>query len=122
MDTSVWSDHFRRRNDVLFELLGLDQVLIHPLVLGELACGTPSWPRLRTLREMELLLAANQATYAEVRELIEREKLFGLGCGIVDITLLASTLITPAALLWTSDKRLLSLADRFGVRFVAAVH
>ncbi|EQD40112.1 PilT domain-containing protein, partial [mine drainage metagenome] len=41
----------------------------------------------------------------EVMEFIEREKLYGLGCGLVDMTLLASTLITPGAELWTLDKR-----------------
>jgi hypothetical protein len=46
---------------------------------------------------------------------IEREKLYGLGCGLVDMALLSSTLITPGARLWTFDKRLASLAGRFGV-------
>ena len=41
VDTSVWVDHFRRPNAVLAELMGFDEVLTHPLVVGELACGTP---------------------------------------------------------------------------------
>ena len=50
--------------------------------------------------------------------LILREKqLYGLGCGLVDITLLASTLLTPAARLWTMDKRLAALAQRFDVAY-----
>jgi hypothetical protein len=57
-----------------------------------------------------------------VRDLVEREKLFGLGCGFVDLTLLASTLITPGAKLWTLDKRLLALSNRFGVCFSPPVH
>ena len=48
---------------------------------------------------------------------IEREKLYGLGCGLVDMLLLASTLITPGAALWTLDKRLAELAGRFGVDY-----
>ncbi len=122
VDTSVWADHFRRPNSVLAGLVVLDQVLTHPMVVGELACGTPPEPRLRTLADMELLLAANQATPQEVRVLIEREALFGLGCGFVDLSLLASTLITPGAALWTLDKRLASLASRFGVCFAPPVH
>jgi len=35
--------------------------------------------------------------------------------GVVDMSLLASTLITPGARLWTLGKRLASLAERFGV-------
>jgi hypothetical protein len=46
---------------------------------------------------------------------VEREKLYGLGCGLMDMCLLASTLITPAASLWTMDKRLAELAERFDV-------
>ena len=117
VDTSVWVDHFRRPNAALAELMVLDQVLTHPLVLGELACGTPPEPRLRTLGDMALLLPADQAAPAEVRDFIEREALFGLGCGLIDLTLLASTLMTSSAQLWTMDKRLASLATRFGVCF-----
>ena len=117
VDTSVWVDHFRRPNAVLAELMVLDQVLTHPLVVGELACGTPPEPRLRTLGDMALLLPADQAAPAEVRDFIEREALFDLGCGWIDLTLLASTLMTSSAQLWTMDKRLASLATRFGVCF-----
>jgi len=35
----------------------------------------------------------------------------------VDIALLASTLLTPGASLWTLDKRLAGLAERFGVAY-----
>ncbi len=53
----------------------------------------------------------------ELRALIEREQLYGLGCGLVDIALLASTLTTPDARLWTLDKRLTDLALCFSVSF-----
>lgn len=53
---------------------------------------------------------------------MEREKLYGLGCGLVDMTLLASTLLTAGAQLWTLDKRLANLADRFGVAYLKATH
>lgn len=122
VDTSVWSDHFRKRNGVLAQLLALDQALTHPMVVAELACGTPPEPRLRTLGDLELLLPANQATLQEIRNFIESEKMFGIGCGLVDIALLTSTLITPTATLWTLDKRLSNLANRFGVCFVPPVH
>ncbi len=122
IDTSVWSDHFRRRNAILVELIELDQALTHPMVVAELACGTPPEPRAKTLGNLDLLQAANQASVSEVRAFIEREKLFGSGCGLVDLTLLASTLITPGALLWTLDKRLTGLAVRFGAAFILPVH
>ncbi len=122
VDTSVWVDHFRRSNSVLAELMVLDQVLTHPFVVGELACGTPPAPRLRTLSDLAQLLPANQAAPDEVRDFIEREKLFGLGCGLIDLTLLASTLITQGAQLWTLDKRLASLSARYDISFVPRMH
>ena len=122
VDTSLWVDHFRRRNTVLVELLALDLALTHPMVLAELACGTPPAPRLRTLDDMGLLPQAQQANMREVMDFIEREQLYGLGCGLVDMVLLASTLITPVAQLWTLDKRLAALADRFGVLHQPTLH
>jgi predicted nucleic acid-binding protein len=122
VDTSVWAAHFRSHNATLVHLLLLDQVRIHPLVVGELACGTPPEPRVATLRHLEQLQPALQASPAEVREFIERERLFGLGCGLIDVSLLASTRITPGASLWTLDKRLAALAERFGVGYSAGLH
>jgi hypothetical protein len=58
----------------------------------------------------------------EVMAFIEREKLYGLGCGFVAMALLASALLTPEATLWTLDKKLLDLATRFGVQFALPVH
>ena len=52
-------------------------------------------------------------------DFVERERLYRLGCGLVDLTLLASTLQTPGARLWTLDKGLARLAGRFGVRHAA---
>ena len=115
IDTSVWIDHFRHGNDVLVDLIGQDLALTHPMVIGEIACGTPPAPRAQTLSHMGLLQPCKQASLREVMAFIEREKLYGLGCGLVDMTLLASTLITPGAELWTLDKRLADLAERFAV-------
>ena len=122
IDTSVWIDHFRNRNDVLVDLIELDLALAHPMVIVEIACGTPPAPRIQTLNSMSLLQPCNQASLSEVMEFIEREGLYGLGCGLVDMSLLASTLITPGAELWTLDKRLDELAERFGVAHLPTLH
>jgi len=121
VDTSVWVDHFRQRNDGLMQLLMADLVLTHPMVLGELTCGTPP-ARTQTLSDLALLQAAQHASLHEVMAFVEREQLYGLGCGLIDITLLASTLMTPSAKLWTLDKRLCNLAQRFGVLHLCALH
>jgi len=120
-DTSVWVDHFRRRNEALTALLELDLVVVHPLIVGEIACGTPP-QRARTLADLQELRRVQQADIGEVLAFIERENLSGSGCGVVDMLLLASTLMTPAAALWTLDRRLNALAARFGVAHQPAAH
>lgn len=122
IDTSVWVDHFRNRNDALIELIEVDRALNHPMVVVELACGTPPAPRVQTLNDIGLLRPCNQATLQEVMDFIEREQLYGLGCGLVDMSLLASTLITPGARLWTLDKRLADIAGRFGATYQPPGH
>lgn len=114
VDTSVWVDHFRLGNDALIELLNLDLVMMHPLIVGEIACGTPP-RRTQTLSDLNGLQQAQQVNFREALEFIERERLFGLGCGLVDLMLLASALMTPGVELWTLDQRLSALAERFGV-------
>ena len=122
VDTSVWVAHFRRASGALVDLIERDRVLGHPMVLAEIACGTPPAPRAQTLSDMSLLGQAHPASWTEVMAFIEREKLYGLGCGFVDIALLASTCITPDTTLWTLDKKLSDLARRLGVQFELPVH
>ncbi len=122
VDTSVWIDHFRNRNEALENLLNQDLALMHLMVIGEIACGTPPAPRTQTLGDLGLLPMIQHAGLHETMEFIERESLYGMGCGLVDMVLLTSTLITPGAKLWTLDKRLAELAERFGVAHRVAVH
>lgn len=121
VDTSVWVAHFRQRNDALANLLNLDLVMVHPLILGEIACGTPP-NRLQTLGDLGSLQQVQQASVREVIAFIERERLFGLGCGLIDLQLLASTLLTQGVELWSMDKRLCALAERFGVLHQPTTH
>jgi predicted nucleic acid-binding protein len=115
VDTSVWVEHFRQNNKALVSLLGADLVMTHPLIVGEIACGSPPI-RTYTLSNLGNLRQAQQASIPETIKFIERERLFGLGCGLIDLLLLASTLMTPGVELWTLDKRLGALAERFGVQ------
>ncbi len=122
IDTSVWVAHFRHCNEAVIALLHADVALTHPMVCAEIACGTPPAPRAQTLRDLQLLLPTQQASLREVVDFVEREKLFGLGCGLIDLVLLASTLITPGVELWTLDKKLASLSERFGVMHRPVAH
>lgn len=116
-DSSVWVAHFRSTNRVLQSLLATDLVLCHPLIVIEIACGTPPAPRERTLGNLKRLQQSVVATTDETLALIEREQFQDLGCGAVDMALLASVLLTPDAVLWTIDRKLDALAARLDVAF-----
>ena len=121
VDTSIWSSHFSTPNESLIELLRLRQVACHPLVIAEIACGTPP-QRLKTLRSLGLIKQTEIATLGETLEFIENERLFGRGCGFTDLSLLRSTVITTGMKLWTADKRLATLAQEMGVLYSSSLH
>jgi predicted nucleic acid-binding protein len=113
VDTSVWVDHFKRRNEHLVELLAAGLVVCHPAVVVEVACGTPP-KRREVIRLLEQLDSSPVATSEELLELIERRALQGRGCGYVDVSLLASALLSNQTILWTQDKRLEIVAAQLG--------
>jgi predicted nucleic acid-binding protein len=108
VDTSIWIDHFRKRNDRLVELLLDDAVLVHSAVVGELACGTLR-NRKSTLESLAMLPSAPEASALEALAIIERRALHGRGLGWVDVQLLASAVLARANL-WTLDLRLARVA------------
>lgn len=117
VDTSVWVAHFRRADPALASLLAADRVLCHPLIVVEIACGTPPSPRQRSIGDLQRLRQAVVATSEEVLRLIETERLHDSGCGAIDMALLASTRLTPGAQLWTHDRDLATLAKRMDISF-----
>lgn len=114
VDTSVWIDHLRGGDPELTSLLQDGQVLAHPWVIGELALGHLS-QRSTILGLLRNLPQAKSATDVEVLTLIDNHQLFGLGIGYVDAHLLAATMLTTDARLWTRDQRLTMLAARHGL-------
>jgi predicted nucleic acid-binding protein len=117
-DTSIWVEHLRRREGVLAELLETGQVLTHPFVVGELACGVMQ-ARDQVLALMRDLPQAPSASDDEALSLIERRRLMGRGIGYIDVHLLASAILADTAMLWTRDKRLATIADELGCAFVS---
>lgn len=113
IDTSIWIDHLGRHDAGLERLLQTRAVLIHPFVVGELACGSLK-DRDLILRFLERLPRVIAARHAEVLEMIDRHALQGRGIGWVDAHLLGSVLLTPDARLWTRDKRLSAVATSLG--------
>ncbi|WP_216175454.1 type II toxin-antitoxin system VapC family toxin [Polynucleobacter alcilacus] len=122
VDTSVWVAHFRKSNSAFETLLANDQILCHPLVLLELACGSPPSPRTKTLGYLRKLQRATVATQDETLEFIEKHRLYESGCGAIDVSLLASTLLSENALLWTLDKALENLATQLGISYGNQFH
>jgi predicted nucleic acid-binding protein len=106
-DTSVWIDHFRRGNSELVESLERGEVLTHPFVIGELACGQLK-KRREILELLRALPAATVATDDEVLVFIEQRHLMGKGIGYVDAHLLAAVTLTEDARLWTLDSKLVA--------------
>ena len=113
VDTSVWVDHLRSGDARLIDLLERGLVVMHPFVVGELACGSLA-DRASILELLQDLPMAIVAEGDEVLGLIERHRLYGKGVGCVDVHLLASTLLTRGAALWTRDQRLGAAADALG--------
>ena len=116
VDTSIWIDHLRFGDTRLADLLDRSQVLAHPFVIGELACGN-----LRNREEILKLLndlpQSPVASPAEALHFIERNKLMGMGVGYIDIHLLAATALAEKATLWSFDKRLKEVASKMKLAF-----
>jgi len=110
VDTSVWIDHFRRADPNLTLLLEAEEVMVHPFVIGELACGNLR-ARSQILGYMSDLPGAKVASFAEVLVLLEKRKLHGQGLGYVDAHLLASSILGETRL-WTHDRALLAVARK----------
>jgi len=113
VDTSVWSDHLRRGDAQLARRLEAAEVLAHPFVIGEIACGL--FPRRdEVIALLCRLPSAPLLSQAEVLGFIDRHALAGRGVGFVDIHLLGAARVAGAAL-WTRDRRLAEAARGLGV-------
>ena len=113
VDTSVWIEHLRAGNERLKTLLFDEQVLCHPFVIGELACGMLQ-KREEILSMLKALPEAHLLEHEEVLSFLEARRLYRAGIGWVDAHLLASTLLTGCTL-WTFDKPLRRAAAALNV-------
>jgi predicted nucleic acid-binding protein len=114
VDTSVWVDHFQQSEGRLVQALEDGNVLVHPFVIGELACGNLK-DRSVVLGLLRALPGATVATDVEVLAFIDRHQLMGRGIGYVDTHLLAATALSAPATIWTKDRRLRDVAAELGL-------
>ena len=119
-DTSVWINHLRANDPALVELLEDNQVVMHPMVIGELACGNLR-DRERVLDLLKDLPQIPVAEDGEVLFLIERHRLMGRGIGYIDAHLLAAASLTDTVTLWTEDRRLEGAAAALGLAYQSQV-
>ncbi|HEX8947934.1 MAG TPA: PIN domain-containing protein [Dissulfurispiraceae bacterium] len=115
VDTSVWVTHLREGDVSLEALLNEGQVVCHPFVIGELACGNLR-NRSEILALLQTLPMTRQAEHEEVMKFIEDHHLMGKGLGYVDMHLLASALLTMVPL-WTFDKRLSEVSSTLKLQY-----
>jgi predicted nucleic acid-binding protein len=112
VDASVWIDHLRHGEAELVFALQQSHIMVHPFVLGELACGNLK-NRHQILSLLESLPAATMASDAEVRAFVDQHALMGRGIGYIDVHLCASARLSGARL-WTRDKRLHAVSSELG--------
>ena len=116
VDTSIWIDHLRAGDADLVELLNDGRALIHPFVIGELACGNLK-NRTQVLSLLRELPSAPIASDEEVLYFIENNALMGKGIGYIDAHLLAATALVGDGRIWSRDKRLAILAGSLGLAY-----
>jgi predicted nucleic acid-binding protein len=113
-DTSVWIDHLRSENREMRNQLAQGRIVIHPLIIAELALGSLR-DRTRTLALLDMLPQVKVAQLHEVRLMIESRRVYSLGVGLIDAELIAAIFINSPTLLWTKDKPLRKVADALGI-------
>jgi hypothetical protein len=114
-DANIWIDFFRGHKPELRKLLENNQVVMHSHLAAELALGSLH-DRQLILAKLDSMPQARAVNLSDVRQMIESRVLYSKGIGLTDAHLLASCLVTPGTLLWTSDARLGKAAESLGVR------
>jgi predicted nucleic acid-binding protein len=109
VDTSVWVQHLRYGSNHLRSLLENGEVLCHPFIVGELACGSMK-NRDEVLSLLQALPVALIGENEEVMRFLRERQLHGRGLGWIDIHLLVSASLSQA-FLWTNDRALKKAAD-----------
>ena len=118
VDTSVWIDHLRQGIEPLTAALLRNEVYSHPMVVGELACGSLK-DRAYFLQQLNRLPKVTTVSHDEVMHFVDACGLMGKGIGYVDIHLLAACRVTPTCKLWSRDKRLAQVAKTLDIAFMA---
>ena len=120
VDTSVWIDHLRLGDPELASALQSCEVLCHPPVVGELACGNLR-ARDKVITLLQALPVSPVVSDKESLCFIDNYSLMARGIGYIDVQLLASARLA-GAYLWTRDKRLQTVALELGLAHLETKH
>ena len=115
VDTSVWVDHLRNGLPPLQAALEGGEVVNHPWVIGELACGSLA-RRHAILELLHALPRTRQADHDEILAFIDDQHLHGSGIGLIDAHILWAS-VNEAHVLCTRDAPLRRIAVRLGIAF-----
>ena len=117
VDTQVWIHHFRTPNPSLIQHLSAGELVMHSMVIGELACGSLR-DRAATIAMLNAIPKIHELTNENVINRIDNDALSGRGIGFVDAHLLCAVRETEGARLWTRDQRLNGIAGELGVAYI----
>jgi predicted nucleic acid-binding protein len=109
VDTSVWIEHFKKKNSKLTLLLLDGKVATHEFILGELSLGhfeTKDRPII--FERLSFLNKIATSSHEEVIQFSRQHKLAGKGIGWIDCHLLHSS-IKHSVPLVTLDRKLEAL-------------
>ena len=116
VDTSVWISHLRSPEDHLLKLLRNRKIVIHPFVIGEIACNSIQ-NRSLVLRQFNRIPKVEELTHDEVMTMLEMYGLTGRGIGYVDLHLIVAALVERNVRIWSRDKRLTRAATEWNIAY-----
>jgi len=120
VDTSIWVDSMRQKDERLNAWMAADLVLQHPFVTAEIGMGSFRSPdqRAQVISLLESFAQVQTCDSARFHGFVGENKLYGTGIGFADAHLLHTCVTVPSARLATRDKRLADQARVMGIAVV----
>ena len=115
VETSVWIRHLREGDSDLEQPLNNGEVMCHPYIVDELACGNMK-NRHEVLSLLQLLPLTTLARHEEILQFIEMNHLMGKGLGYIGVHLAASAVLSGVPIL-SYDKKLNEVSEELGIRY-----
>lgn len=117
VDTCIWVDSWKARDERLDGWMAADLILQHPYVTAELAMGSfrSANQRAKTIALLESFGQLPVIDSATFHAFVAEHTLFGTGIGFADAHLIHACKCNPIAQLVTRDKRLADQANRLEI-------